>query len=72
MMRMQESADLFYNTFIQKASQHDFIQEPTLTRKWKDPNYRSFLPWMEIQAMQMHTILTLQKKTQYYITLQQQ
>ena len=49
-MRSHESIDLFYETTVRKAEKHDFIQEPSLSRKpRKVPNY-SILQYLDGNA----------------------
>ena len=45
-MRNDESFVLFYETTVRKAEKHDFIQEPSLSRKRKEPNY-SILQYLD-------------------------
>ena len=49
-MRNDESFVLFYETMVRKAEKHDFIQEPSLSRKLcKEPNY-SILQYLDRNA----------------------
>ena len=34
-----EKVQMFYDTTLKKTKQHDYIGEPTLPRKRKNPNY---------------------------------
>jgi len=45
-MRNDQSFVLFYETTVRKAEKHDFIQEPSLSRKGKEPNY-SILQYLD-------------------------
>ena len=48
-MRNDESFVLFYETTVRKAEKYDFIQEPILSRKRKEPNY-SILQYLDGNA----------------------
>ena len=49
-MRTDESAALFCNTTVKKASNHSFVTKPSLPRKRKRPNYKSIVDYMQVEG----------------------
>ena len=49
-MRTDESANLFYDTTLKKASKHNFINAPALSRKRKLPNYRAIEQHFQVEG----------------------
>ena len=49
-MRTTNSADIFYEAILKKASMFDFVNDPVLPRKRKDPNYRSLNEFFVVEG----------------------
>ena len=48
-MRTDESAKLFFDTTVKKASKYEFIESPVLPRKRKRPNYKTIEHHFQIE-----------------------
>ena len=49
-MRTDEAADLFFESVLVKASKHEFIEDPVLPRKRKNPDYRSLNDSFQVEG----------------------
>ena len=51
-MRSQENSDVFFDTVKSKAKKKvDFIEEPSLPRKKRTPNYRTLEQYLNIHGL---------------------
>jgi len=50
-MRSEENSDAFFDTLKSKAEKIDFIEEPSLPRKRRTPNYRTLEQYFDIQGL---------------------
>lgn len=55
-MRSQENSDAFFDTVKSKAERIDFIEEPSLPRKKRTPNYRTLEQYFDVQGLASNSV----------------